>query len=154
MATSTESTLVIDKVTVLSLLAVLVLLITAYLASLRVLPKSSGTKVRVLFIWHLFDALIHFFFEGSFLYNCFFTYLPIGERAKYEYFTGRVPLELYPKDVHFLGIKDRHYGSFYGTSPTAMLWQEYAKADARWGGADLGVISLELLTVLDRKSVV
>jgi predicted Holliday junction resolvase-like endonuclease len=59
----------------------------------------------------------------------------------------RTPLELYPKDVHFLGIKDRYFGSFYGTSPTAMLWQEYAKADARWGGADLGVVSLELLTV-------
>ena len=27
------------------------------------------------------------------------------------------------------------------------LWREYAKADARWAGADLTVISLELLTV-------
>lgn len=147
MTATTESTLVIDRVTVISLLAVLVLLIAAYLSSLRLLPKDSSTKVRVLFIWHLFDALIHFLFEGSFLYNCFFTSLHIGQRAKYEYFTGRTPLELYPKDVHFLGIKDRYFGSFYGTSPTAMLWQEYAKADARWGGADLGVISLELLTV-------
>ena len=39
------------------------------------------------------------------------------------------------------------YGSAYGSSPTAKLWQEYAKADRRWGGSDLGVISLELLTV-------
>lgn len=29
----------------------------------------------------------------------------------------------------------------------ARLWQEYAKADHRWGGADLTVISLEILTV-------
>lgn len=29
----------------------------------------------------------------------------------------------------------------------ARLWQEYAKADRRWGGADLTVISLEILTV-------
>lgn len=29
----------------------------------------------------------------------------------------------------------------------ARLWQEYAKADRRWGGADLNVISLEILTV-------
>lgn len=29
----------------------------------------------------------------------------------------------------------------------AKLWQEYAKADKRWGGTDLTVISLELLTV-------
>jgi hypothetical protein len=147
MADSAGSTLVIDRVTITSLLAVLVLLTTAYLASLRLLPRASTSKIRILFIWHLFDALIHFFFEGSFLYNCFFTYLEAGGRAKYEYFSGKAPLELYPQDTHFLGIKDRWYGSFYGTSPTAMLWQEYAKADARWGGSDLGVVSLELLTV-------
>jgi hypothetical protein len=29
----------------------------------------------------------------------------------------------------------------------ARLWIEYAKADARWGGADLSIISIELLTV-------
>lgn len=49
--------------------------------------------------------------------------------------------------MHFLGHADRLYGSQYGSSPTAKLWQEYAKADRRWGGADLTVISLELLTV-------
>lgn len=27
------------------------------------------------------------------------------------------------------------------------MWQEYAKADKRWGGSDLTVVSLELLTV-------
>lgn len=133
MAATQESTLVIDKVTYISLSAVLALLIAAYLISIRLLPRNSSTKTRILFVWHSFDALVHFIFEGSFLYNCFFTYLPPGQRAKYEYFTGRTPLELYPKDVHFLGMKDRIYGAFYGTSPTAMLWQEYAKADARYG---------------------
>jgi hypothetical protein len=147
MAPPTSLGPVIDTVTIVSLFAVVVLLGVAYFSSLRLLPPASTTKVRILFVWHSFDALIHVFFEGSFLFNCFFTYLPLGQRAKYEHLTGRTPLELYPKDVHFLGIKDRHYGSFYGTSPTAMLWQEYAKADARWGGADLGVVSLELLTV-------
>jgi len=29
----------------------------------------------------------------------------------------------------------------------ARLWQEYAKADARWGTADLNIVSLEILTV-------
>lgn len=29
----------------------------------------------------------------------------------------------------------------------ARLWAEYAKADSRWGGADLMVISIELITV-------
>lgn len=46
-----------------------------------------------------------------------------------------------------MGYSDRNYGSAYGTNPFAKLWQEYAKADKRWGGADLTVISLELLTV-------
>ena len=27
------------------------------------------------------------------------------------------------------------------------LWQEYAKADKRWGGTDLTVVALEILTV-------
>lgn len=30
----------------------------------------------------------------------------------------------------------------------AYLWQEYAKADARWGWSDPNVVSLEILTVL------
>jgi len=137
----------IDQVTVLSLLAALSLLITAYVASLRVLPTSSSVRTRILFVWHLFDSLTHFLFEGSFLYNCFNVYLHIKDKARFTYFTGKEPVELYAAGVHFLGFKDRYYGSAYGESPTAKLWQEYAKADARWGGADLTVISLELLTV-------
>lgn len=39
------------------------------------------------------------------------------------------------------------YGANYGTTPFSRLWQEYAKADKRWGGTDLTVVSLELLTV-------
>ena len=124
----------------LSLLAVLALLIGAYAISLNVLPKASNRKLQVLFVWHFFDALIHFIFEGSFLYHCFFTYTQIPSA--------------YPADLAnrynggaFLGHEDRHYGAVHGSSPTAKLWQEYAKADQRWGGADLTVISLELLTV-------
>jgi len=140
---------VIDQTTVISLLAALSLLIISYLASLRVLPSTSSTRTRVLFIWHSFDSLIHFIFEGSFLYNCFNVYLHIKDKAKFEYLSGKAPVELYPTGIHFGGatFKDRIYGSAYGTSPTAKLWQEYAKADARWGGADLTVISLEILTV-------
>ncbi len=48
---------------------------------------------------------------------------------------------------NFLGYTDRSYGPAYGTNPAALLWQEYARADGRWGGADLTVVSLELLTV-------
>lgn len=139
---SAPSTLVIDRNTVGGLLAALSLLVTAYFTSLRLLHTSTTTKLRILFIWHLFDALIHFLFEGSFLYNCFFTYTTIPHTRDYPH-----PASLTSSGVNFLGYADRLYGSQYGTSPTAKLWQEYAKADKRWGGADLTVISLELLTV-------
>ena len=52
-----------------------------------------------------------------------------------------------PPGTHFLGRTDRLYGAFYGDNLTSKLWREYAAADRRWGGTDLGVISLELLTV-------
>ena len=139
---SKSSTLVIDQTTILSLLAALGLLVTAYLTSLRLLPSTTTARIRILFIWHLFDSLIHFLFEGSFLYNCFFTYTSIPHTTDYPH-----PASLTSPGVYFLGYKDRLYGSQYGSSPTAKLWQEYAKADRRWGGADLTVISLELLTV-------
>ena len=143
MSTATNpSTLVIDQTTITSLLAALSLLVIAYALSLRVLHPTTSTKLRVIFIWHVFDALVHFLFEGSFLYNCFFTYTSVPHTSDYPH-----PASLTAPGVHFLGYRDRLYGSAYGTSPTARLWQEYAKADKRWGGSDLGVISLELLTV-------
>lgn len=135
------SSLVIDRTTILSLLSTLFLLLSAYILSLRLLPNSTTTKLRVLFIWHAFDALIHFCLEGSFLYNCFFTYTTIPHTSDYPH----------PASIsavgHFLGYADRLYGSQYGSNPFAKLWQEYAKADKRWAGVDLTVISLELLTV-------
>lgn len=143
MASSNSSTLVIDQITVLSLLAALALLIIAYVASLRLLTTSTSTKFRILFIWHAFDALTHLILEGSYLYNCFFTFTSIPHTSDYPH-----PASLTLPGVHFLEHKDRLYGSNYGSSPFAKLWQEYAKADKRWGGADLVIISVELLTVL------
>jgi len=122
---------VIDAVTVTSLFAAASLLVVAYLLSLRVLPAKCTTRTRVLFIWHLFDSLIHFLFEGSFLYNCFNVFLPISE-VKLK--LGVEPFIVTPPGVYFLGRSDRIYGPAYGTSPTSLLWQEYAKADKRWGG--------------------
>jgi len=137
-----STSLVIDRNTVGGLLAALSLLLIAYAASIRLLHASTTAKLRILFIWHLFDSLIHFLFEGSFLYNCFFTYTTVPHTSDYPH-----PASLTSPGVYFLGAADRLYGSQYGSSPTAKLWQEYAKADKRWGGADLTVISLELLTV-------
>ncbi|OAK97090.1 Emopamil-binding protein [Phaeosphaeriaceae sp. SRC1lsM3a] len=137
----------IDATTIISLLGVLTLLGGAYGASLKYLPKTATLKTRVLFVWHLFDALIHFVFEGSFLWNCFFVSysLPTSFSAAARshphitFFT--------PPDVYWLGREDLLYGANYGTTPFSRLWQEYAKADKRWGGVDLTVVSLEILTV-------
>ncbi|KAF2674335.1 Emopamil-binding protein [Microthyrium microscopicum] len=143
MTTSTGP--VIDTTTVTSLLAALSLFVIAYALGNVVLPKQSSKRTRVLFVWHLFDSLIHFTFEGSFLYNCFFTYIDLPGPPSYLSPSHAI---LTPPGVYFLGQSNRLYGSAFGNNPTAKLWQEYTKADKRWGGADLTVISLELLTVL------
>ncbi|KAF2235815.1 Emopamil-binding protein [Viridothelium virens] len=159
---STDSGIIIDSTTILSLLSTLAILTTAYLLSVRLLPAvNTPPQIRILFIWHAFDALIHTLLEGSFLYNCFFTYLALpapledvsishpaswhGRAWNDAIATGHKLLT--PPGVYFLGRSDRLYGSFYGINPMSALWREYAKADARWGGADLTVVSLELLTV-------
>ena len=146
MATSPQPlTALIDTTTILSLASTVFLLTTAYALSLRLLPTTTTTrKTRALFIWHAFDALIHFCLEGGYLYNCFFSYT-----TNSSLWAGKNSVSAYlPPDVYFLGYKDRLYGAEYGTNPLAALWREYAKADKRWGGSDLTVISLEMLTVL------
>jgi hypothetical protein len=136
---------VIDQTTILSLLATVSFVLAAYYASLKYLSPSASPKIRILFIWHGFDALIHGIIEAGYIYNCFFTYTT--DSSLWAGSKNSVSAYL-PPDVHFLGYKDRLYGSFYGTNPLSGLWQVYARADARWGGSDLTVISLELLTVL------
>ncbi|KAL8418265.1 hypothetical protein RB594_001757 [Gaeumannomyces avenae] len=131
-----------DQTTLVSLASTLLILAVAYATSLKALASSTPGPLRFLFIWHAFDALIHFFLEGSFLYHCFFSSLPVsqltvGEVSKY-----------YPSPENFLGSAGRIWGAQAGgDNPFAQLWMVYAKADKRWAGADLGVISLELLTV-------
>ncbi|ORZ09884.1 Emopamil-binding protein [Absidia repens] len=102
----------IDEVTIYSLLAVVGILIVSLLAS-RLLLSSSSSKVdHATFVWFTFDALIHFIFEGSFVYHSTF---------------GRTVNT--------------------GTDMFALLWQEYTKADERWGFADATVVSIEIMTV-------
>lgn len=136
---------IISATTVWSLLSTIAILAAAYLASVQFLPKTAGTKIRILFIWHAFDALIHLILEASFLYNCFFSYTTNTSGLWKPNETFASPY--LPPNVYFLGRPDRIYGADWGTSPFSALWREYAKADKRWGGSDLTVISLELLTV-------
>lgn len=122
----------LDATTVLCIVFSLSMMPIAYLLSKTLVP-AHRTRDRVLFFWHAYDALTHIFIEGSWLYECFFSYITVAENHSAEPF--------------FLNDPTRMYGPAYGTRPSSRLWQEYAKADRRWAGADLTVVSLELLTV-------
>ena len=104
------------------------------------LPKNVSGRYKFLFLWHAYDFLTHFLLEGSFLYHCFFSYIKTAAGSDYPHPASLIAPVLY-------GRHDRKYGAIYSQAPMARLWQEYAKADKRWGTADLNVISLEILTV-------
>ncbi|RMZ82085.1 hypothetical protein DV737_g2196, partial [Chaetothyriales sp. CBS 132003] len=133
----------LDLDTLISLAIAFCLMPAAQTLAKLSLPEGTPTKYTVLFIWHAYDCLTHFILEASYLYHCFFSYTQLP--APTEDFphpasrSGPSPPVLYNR-------ADRQYGPFYGHGPMARLWQEYAKADKRWGGADLNVISLEILT--------
>lgn len=57
----------LDTTTLVSLSAVLVILFSSYGLSLATLASDTPKRLRILFIWHFFDFLIHSIFEGSFL---------------------------------------------------------------------------------------
>ena len=144
MADTTASSLppdLFDQTTLVSLFSTLVFVFAAYLGSRQALAPNTSTTVRFLFIWHLADALCHFILEGSFLYHCFFSHAPAAEALDAGF---------YPTPFNFLGHgADRVYGAQAGgeSNPFAQLWMVYARADRRWAGVDLGIVSLELLTV-------
>ncbi|KAK0638667.1 Emopamil-binding protein [Cercophora newfieldiana] len=120
-----------DATTLVSLTAVVVILGAAYTLSRATLASNTPGPLRALFIWHAFDALIHFVLEGSFLYHCFFSVADAGSAH-------------YPDPENYLGAKGVVHGAQAGgENPFARLWMVYARADRRWGG----VVSLELLTV-------
>lgn len=131
-----------DTTTLLSLAATLAIALTGIFLARVFLPASTPSAKRFLFIWHAADALCHTILEGSFLYQCFFSSIPVsslpeGAAASYV-----------PTPYNFLGTGDeRVFGAQVGEGPFAALWMVYARADKRWGGVDLGVVSLELLTV-------
>lgn len=137
----------LDTPTILSLaLAFSFVPAAQFLAGLT-LPKTVPRKYYWIFVWLFYDFLTHTILEGAFLYHCFFSYETINITSDHPH-----PASLGRPGPHFLGYADRNYGSFYAADGTLMsglarLWREYAKADSRWGGADLTVISLEILTV-------
>ena len=133
MTSSASASFTLDLPTLLCIAFALSFMPIAYLLSKPLIPATQ-TQNRILFFWHAYDALTHLFIEGSFLYECFFSYTTIAG--------------IHNTKPFFLNDPNRIYGPAYGAGPSARLWQEYAKADRRWAGADITVVSLELLTVV------
>ncbi|KEZ39057.1 hypothetical protein SAPIO_CDS10438 [Scedosporium apiospermum] len=129
-----------DTTTLYSLAGTVAIALTGILLSRALLPASTTTATRFLFIWHAADALCHIILEGSFLYHCFFSSVAVSELD--------AAATYYPTPYNFLGTgSDRVFGPQVGDDAFAKLWMVYARADKRWAGVDLGVVSLELLTV-------
>jgi hypothetical protein len=131
-----------DSVTLYSLASTVAIALTGILLARVCLPVGSSGATRFLFIWHAADALCHAVLEGSFLYQCFMSWIPAGGPA-----AGSI--DFYPTPYNYLGHGSaRIYGpQAGGPNPFAQLWMVYARADKRWAGIDLAVVSLELLTV-------
>lgn len=144
MSTSTSE--LFTPTTIFSLLGVVAILVAAYAASALLLSKSARAVDRYIFIWLAFDALIHFIFEGSFLY-----YSTFGRTV----FRGSGPFAELCKNQLFqtLTLREKHERCLTNDLPPFFFFlfyftgKEYAKADVRWGMADPTVVSLELLTV-------
>jgi len=68
VAQTTEAPSIFTVTSLVSLTAVLAIYAVAHIGSKTLLPKSATWTDRATFIWMTFDALIHFSFEGSFLY--------------------------------------------------------------------------------------
>ena len=139
-----DTTPIFDHKSVFALSFVTGLAVAACGTAFTLLPKKSTTKIRLLFSWHLFDALVHFTLGASYLYNAFYSSMSTYDVA---YSRGLHSQPMTPPGISFRGDSKRLYGAFYSTSKTASLWQEYAKADKRRGGSDLTIISNELIAV-------
>lgn len=120
-----------------SLAGVATIGLLAYTGSKTLLPKNARWQDKTTFIWLAFDAMIHFSFEGSFLYLSTFgrsvntSIGPFAELCKPH---------PHPHSQTWL----------LATTLTndARTGKEYARADFRWGFSDETVVSLEILTVL------
>ncbi|KAL8692193.1 MAG: hypothetical protein Q9218_002724 [Villophora microphyllina] len=143
-STNSPAGTLISLTTVLSLLFFLLLVFLAIQLSYRLLPKPVNRQTLLLHTWHLFDFLIHTVFEGSYLYHSFFSHaaLPPASSSDYPH-----PASIKTTAQAFLNQNDRSYGAAHSIQPTALLWQEYARADARWARTDTNIIAIEVLTV-------
>ncbi|KAL9088632.1 MAG: hypothetical protein Q9159_002967 [Coniocarpon cinnabarinum] len=137
----------VTPTTITSLLAMIAITALSLTLPRHLLPQShQKSQTRTLFAWSLFSLITHLSIELPYLYATFTSSSPITSLLSNNPFQPNIPMTA--PGVYFLNDPSRLYGAFYGTNWPSKLWQEYARADRRWGGADLTVISLELLTCL------
>ena len=127
----------ISATTIWSLFCTVVLLAAAYALSLAVLPRAASRKERGIYIWHVFDGLTHLILESSFVYYSLTASSPATATAG----TPSPAAVLWGNPAVSYGVK-------YSDAPLGKLWQEYARADLRWGVADVTTICIELITVV------
>ncbi|KAF1808826.1 Emopamil-binding protein [Eremomyces bilateralis CBS 781.70] len=135
----------IDPITLYSITTFTTLLLVSFLALHLLLPRTASLAPRLLFFWHTFDSLVHFILEGSFLAHTFLSSTPILPAPR-DPSAAIHPLT--PPGVFWLNDPARLYGVKFGEGWLAGMWRDYARADRRWEGADLTVVSLEVLTVV------
>lgn len=140
MSTPASPSPLLTPMTIPSFLTTGTLLLTAYFASTFLLPPSTRRKQRICFIWHAYDALSHIILEGWLLYHCFFSYGYISTTTTTAVGGVQTETKLETK-------LEKAYGCAYGQGFIARLWMEYARADARFAGADPGLVAMELVTV-------
>lgn len=139
MSTSTPSPdPILTPMTIPSFLTTGTILLTAYLASAYLLPSSARGKQRGLFIWHAYGAISHIVLEGWLLYHCFFSF---GFVPGTSPTTPSIPTETKLERL------EKQFGCAHGEGFIARMWMEYARADARFAGADPALVAMELVTV-------
>lgn len=134
---SADEPQLISATTISSLFFTVVLLAAAYALSLAVLPGATSRKERGIYIWHAFDALTHLILEGSFVYLSLTASSPAAATADTS--SGAAVL---------WGDPAVSYGVRHSDTPLGQLWQEYARADLRWGVSDVTTVCIELITVV------
>ena len=111
-----------DATTLVSLGAVLVMVFSAWGLAENLLDYRTPSALRFLFVWHAFDAMIHFVLEGSFLYHCFYSVIDLAGFKK----AGGMSDVYHPDPANFLGTTGMLHGAQAGAvrgveGPMAML---------------------------------
>jgi len=111
------------------------------------LPKSASRRARQMYSWLVFDLGIHTIHESVFLYQNIVAHRPVSASGTSGSPSARVRPWL-PSGVHVWADPTRAYGAYTSDSPWAAIWTDYGRADRRWAGPDLQVVTVEVIMCL------